>query len=175
RCFVWEKGDRAKTDKAFAGAPHVTTLDLVNNRVVVNAMEPRGALGEFDPGLRRFTLHSGNQGAHDMRAAMAGVLGVPINGVRVVCPDVGGGFGMKGMVYPEQALVLWLARKVGRPVKWISERSEGFLSDTQGRDNVTRIELATDRDGKFLALRTRTLAAMGAYLSTYAPAIPTMS
>ena len=172
-CYHWQSGDRKATDAAFARAAHVTRISVVNNRVVVNAMEPRGALGIYDPGTRRYTLYTGNQGVHMHRTVIAGILGVPEHDLRLLTPDVGGGFGMKGMVYVDQALVPWLARMVGRPVKWICERSEAFVSDTQGRDNATDVELALDRDARFLGLRVSTVANLGAYLSIFAPSVPT--
>ena len=172
-CFRWQGGDRKATDAAFAKAAHVTRLSVVNNRVVVNAMEPRGSVGDYDAGTRRYTLHTVNQGAHMHRAIIAGILGVPENDLRVLTPDIGGGFGMKAMIYADQVLAPWLARLVGRPVKWVSDRSEAFLSDTHGRDNVTDLELALDADARFLGLRVRTIANLGAYLSAFAPAVPT--
>jgi carbon-monoxide dehydrogenase large subunit len=172
--FDWEAGDKAKTDALFAQAAHVTRLTVVNNRVVVASMEPRGALAEYDAGTERWTLHTGTQGSWLTRRLLAEfAFKVPQERFRVVTPDVGGGFGMKLFLYAEQALTCYAARKLGRPVKWISERGEAFLSDTHGRDNITLGELALDRDGKFLALRTRNVANMGAYLSTFAPFIPT--
>ncbi|MSP82300.1 MAG: xanthine dehydrogenase family protein molybdopterin-binding subunit [Alphaproteobacteria bacterium] len=171
-CYHWQGGDRAATGAAFAKAAHVTRIDLVNNRVVVGAMEPRGALAAYDAGTRRTTLYTGNQGVHTHRAVIAGILGVAENALRVVTPDVGGGFGMKGMLYVDQALVPWIAKVVGRPVKWVSERSEAFLSDTQGRDNVSHVELALDPNAHFLGLRITTVANLGAYLSMFAPSVP---
>ncbi|MEX2649670.1 MAG: xanthine dehydrogenase family protein molybdopterin-binding subunit [Alphaproteobacteria bacterium] len=172
-CFHWQTGDKARADAAFARAAHVTTVELVNNRIVANAMEPRAAIAAHDPGAGRTTLWTCNQGPQVHREVIAGILGLAERELRVVTPDVGGGFGTKGMIYVDQALVVWLARLIGRPVKWVSDRSEGFVADTQGRDNVTRVELALDRDGLFLALRVRTLAAMGAYLSGYAIGVAT--
>jgi carbon-monoxide dehydrogenase large subunit len=172
-CFNWEAGDRAATDAAFAKAAHVTRLTVVNNRVVVAALEPRGSIGAYDPGTGRFTLYTVNQGPHTHRAGIAGMLGIPELDLRVVTPDIGGGFGMKAMLYPDQGLTPWLARRVGRPVKWVSERAEAFVSDTQGRDNITTLELAMDADSQFLALRVSTIANLGAYLSMFAPAVPT--
>jgi carbon-monoxide dehydrogenase large subunit len=172
-CFHWEAGDRKATDAAFARAAHVTRIAVVNNRVVVNAMEPRGSVGSYDRGTRRYTLHTVNQGPHMHRSVIAGILGIPENELRIVTPDVGGGFGMKAIVYADQVLTLWLSRRVGRPVKWVSERAEAFLCDTQGRDNVTEVELALDHDARFLGLRVSTVANLGAYLSTLAPAVPT--
>ncbi|WP_420349021.1 xanthine dehydrogenase family protein molybdopterin-binding subunit [Pelagibius sp.] len=171
--LVWEMGDEAGTRAAFDKADHVTRLEFVNNRVVVNAMEPRATIGDYDAASGTFTLHTGNQGSHRMLGPLSGIFQVPQEKLRVISPDVGGGFGMKIFVYPETVLVLFAARRLGRPVRWISERSEGFLSDTQGRDHVTLAELALDSSGKALGLRVTTTANMGAYLSNFAPFIPT--
>ena len=150
-CFDWETGDGAAVERAMTAARHRISLDLVNNRVVVNSMEPRGAVGEYDPGDETYTLWSSTQGSHFLRNLLAGnVFKVPENRIRVVTRDVGGGFGMKLFLYPEHVLVLWAAKKVGRPVKWIPDRSDAFMTDTQGRDNVTRLELALDEELRFL-------------------------
>ena len=173
-CFDWEVGDKAKVDDLFASAAHVTRLTVVNNRVVVNSMEARAALADFADG--RWTLHTNTQGGWVIKSLLGkAVFNVPEDQFRVVTPDVGGGFGMKLFLYAEHALTCYAARKLGRPVKWVSERSEAFLCDTQGRDNITATELALDKEGHFLALRTRNVANMGAYLSTFAPMIPTMA
>lgn len=170
--FHWALGDMAATDRAFAAAAHQVTLDVVNNRLVVNSIETRGAVGVFADG--RYTLHVSGQGVHMMRDMLCDdILGIPREGLRVVTPDVGGGFGMKYFVYPEYPLLLWAARTIGRPVKWIAERTEGFTSDVQARDHATRLELALDADARFIGLRVRKIANMGAYLSNYAPFIPT--
>ncbi|WP_135468915.1 xanthine dehydrogenase family protein molybdopterin-binding subunit [Crenalkalicoccus roseus] len=172
--FDWEAGDRAKADALFAQAAHVTRLTVVNNRVVVASMEVRAAAAEYDAGEGKFTLYAGTQGSWLVKNLLAeSVFRLPPEKFRVVTPDVGGGFGMKLYLYAEYALVCMAARRLGRPVKWTSERTEAFLSDTHGRDNITLGELALDKDGKFLALRTRNYANMGAYLSTFAPFIPT--
>jgi carbon-monoxide dehydrogenase large subunit len=174
--FDWEVGDGAAVGRSMTGARHRIALELVNNRVVVNSMEPRGAIGEYDPGEESYTLWSSTQGSHFVRNLLAeSVFKVPENRIRVVTRDVGGGFGMKLFLYPEHILVLWAAKKLGRPVKWIPERSDAFLTDTQGRDNLTRLELALDEDLRFLALGVAILANMGAYLSNFAPEIPTIS
>jgi carbon-monoxide dehydrogenase large subunit len=173
RCFQWGVGDAAATEALFAIAAHVTKLSVVNNRVVVASMETRAALGEWRDG--RFTLTTNTQGGWGLKGRIAGVFGVPADSLRVVTPDVGGGFGMKSFLYPEQVLVLHAARLLGRPVKWTSGRSEAFLSDTHGRDNVTHGELALDAGGRFLALRVKTIANMGAYLSLFGPFIPTVA
>ena len=172
-CFDWGKGDQEATEAAFAEADHVTVLELVNNRVVVNPMEPRAAIGAYDASEDRYTLFTPTQGTHVLRGAVSGILGLEAEKLRVVTGDVGGGFGMKIFPHPEQPMVVWAAKKVGRPVRWTSERSEGFVSDVQGRDHVTRAEVATDKDGKFLALRVTTWAALGAYLSHFGTYIPT--
>ncbi|MFQ5984255.1 MAG: xanthine dehydrogenase family protein molybdopterin-binding subunit [Alphaproteobacteria bacterium] len=173
-CFDWEIGDREATDAAFAKAHHVTKLDLVNNRMVSNAVEPRSSIGEYDAGDDSYTLYSTSQFPHVVRLLMgAFILNIPESKLRVVSPDVGGGFGSKMIHYPEEVTVTWASKKVGRPVKWTAERSESFMSDSQGRDHVTHAELALDEDGKFLGLKVSTIANMGAYLSTFASLIPT--
>ena len=172
-CCDWAYGETAKADAAFADAAHVTTLDLINNRVVVASMETRGALAEYAPGEQRWTLHVGSQGVHGMRRGLAGVFGIGLNQLRVVTPEVGGGFGMKAVPYPEYALVMWAAKTLRRPVKWIGERSDAFLSDTHGRDHVTHAELALDEVSRMLAIRMHVTANMGAYISAFAPTIPT--
>ncbi len=174
--FHFEKGDRNATDAVFDTAPHVITLDLVNNRVIQNTIEARAAIGEYHEADDSMTLHVTSQSLFGIRGDIAGaVFGIEPEKLRVIAPDVGGGFGSKNFVYPEYVLVLWAARKVGRPVKWTSERSEAFVSDVHARDHVTRAELAVDHDGTFLGLRVNTLANMGAYLSAMAPVIPTMA
>ena len=171
-----ELGDKAAVDAAFAKAAHVTTLKLVNQRVVVNAMEPRACVGDYDKAADKYTLYTGTQGVHGMRGGMAKhVLGIEDAKLRVVTKDVGGGFGMKSFIYHEYPLVLMAAKKLGRPVKWTSERAEAFLSDTQGRDHVTESSIALDNDGKFLAVRTTTIAALGGHLSYFAPFVPTLA
>jgi aerobic carbon-monoxide dehydrogenase large subunit len=173
-CFDWHLGDNAAVEAAFTRAHHVTRLDIVNNRLVSNPMEPRAAIGEYDRATGDYTLYTTSQDPHVIRLLIAAsVLPVPEHKFRVVAPDVGGGFGTKGSLYAEQALVTWAAGKLARPVKWTAERAEGFASDNQARDHLTHAELALDRDGKFLALRVATLANLGAYLSSFAPAIPT--
>jgi len=173
--FVWTDGDRQKTDAAFATAARIVGIELVNNRVVANSMEPRGAIGVYDATAGAYTLYASSQGAHLLKEILTGAVlpDTDPDKIRVITPDVGGGFGMKIFLYPEYVMVLWAARRLGRPVRWIAERSEGFVSDTQGRDHVTKAELALDRDGKFLAIRVTTLANLGAYLSTFGPFIPT--
>ena len=174
-CYEWEIGDQGATDAAFAQAAHVAKLDLVNNRLVPNAMEPRAALGDYDAGTGDYTLYTTSQNPHVIRLLMgAYVLHLPEHKLRVVAPDVGGGFGSKIYHYAEEAIVTWASAQLKRPVKWTAERSESFLSDAQGRDHVTHVELAMDENAKFLALRVSTVANLGAYLSTFAPAIPTI-
>lgn len=168
-CFTVEGGDQAATDQAFAGAAHVTRIDLPMPRVAVNAMEPRAALGEFNAYDNRYTLYAGNQFPHDMRAWLAEfVLGVPEAQLRIVSPDMGGSFGLRATIFSELPLVLWAAREVGRPVKWVNDRMDGILEE-QGRDFFYRGELALNADGDFLALRVDVTAGMGAYLSNFGP------
>jgi aerobic carbon-monoxide dehydrogenase large subunit len=175
-CFDWEVGDPAAVERAMAGARHRITLELVNNRVVVNSMEPRGAVGEYDLGDDAYTLWSSTQGSHFLRNLLAeNVFKVPENRIRVVTRDVGGGFGMKLFLYPEHVLVLWAAKRLGRPVKWTPDRADAFMTDTQGRDNITGLELALDEGLRFLALDVGIVANMGAHLSNFAPEIPTGS
>jgi carbon-monoxide dehydrogenase large subunit len=173
-CYDWHIGDRAAVDAAFAGAKHVVRLDLVNNRLIPNAMEPRAALGEYDRSTGEYTLTTTSQNPHVIRLLMgANVLHIPESKLRVIAPDVGGGFGSKIYHYAEEAIVTWAAGRLGRPVKWTADRSESFMSDAHGRDHVSHAELALDAEGKILGLRVSTLANMGAYLSTFAPCIPT--
>ena len=174
-CYDWTLGsEKADVDAAFETAHHVTSLDLVNNRLVANPMEPRVAIGAYDAADEDYTLYTTSQNPHVIRLLMgAFVLGIPEHKLRVVAPDVGGGFGTKIFHYAEEAFCTFAAKAVGRPVKWTADRSEAFISDAHGRDHVTKIELALDAEGKFLALRTDTLANMGAYLSTFASSVPT--
>jgi len=173
-CYDWHLGDLAAVDAAIGKAARVVKLDLTNNRLVPNAMEPRAAIGEFNRATGEYTLYTTSQNPHVIRLLMcAFVLHIPEARLRVVAPDVGGGFGSKIYHYAEEAIVTWAAGKIGRPVKWTAERSESFMSDAHGRDHVTHVELALDGDAKFLALKVSTIANMGAYLSTFAPCIPT--
>ncbi|MCC6620401.1 MAG: xanthine dehydrogenase family protein molybdopterin-binding subunit [Deltaproteobacteria bacterium] len=173
-CFHWAIGDAAATEAAFAKAAHVVSLDLVQNRLVANAMEPRAAIGEFEVSSGELTLYTTSQNPHLIRLLMAAfVMGVPEHKLRVVAPDVGGGFGSKIFHYAEEVLVTWAARRIGRPVKWTAERSESFVSDAQGRDHVTKVELALDADGIFLGMKVDTIANLGAYLSLFAACVPT--
>jgi carbon-monoxide dehydrogenase large subunit len=175
-CYDWEfvAENKAAVDEAIRKAAHVTTLELVNNRLVANPMEPRCAIGDYDRADDQHTLYTTSQNPHVIRLLMgAFVLGIPEHKLRVVAPDVGGGFGSKIYHYAEEAFVTFAAKAVNRPVKWTSDRTEAFVSDAQGRDHVTKIELALDADHNFTALRCTTLANMGGYLSTFAPCIPT--
>ncbi len=170
----WIEDNRAAVDAAFAAAPHVTTLELVNNRLVPNAMEPRASIGDYDAGTGDYKLFTTSQNPHLHRLLIAAfVMGMPENKLTVIAPDVGGGFGSKIYHYGEEAAVLAAAKALNRPVKWVADRSESFLSDAHGRDHVTKIQLATDLQGNFLALRTETMANVGAYLSNFSTATPT--
>jgi aerobic carbon-monoxide dehydrogenase large subunit len=172
--YEWHIGDKAATDAAFAAAAHITKLDIVNNRLVPNPMEPRAAIGDYDSGSECFTLHTTSQNPHVARLILSAFIGIaPENKLRVIAPDVGGGFGSKIFVYAEETVCIWAARKIGHPVKWTSDRSEAFLSDAHGRDHVTHAELALDANRKILGLRVKTAANLGAYLSTFASAVPT--
>src|SRR5258707_1134561 len=164
-----------KVDKAFSGAAHVTTLEFLNNRLIPNAIEPRAANATYSRADDSYTLYVASQNPHVERLLMtAFVLGLPEHKVRVVAPDVGGGFGSKIYLYAEDVVCTWASKQINRPVKWTADRSESFVSDAHGRDHVTKAELALDRDGKFLAMRVTTTANMGAYLSTFASCIPTI-
>ena len=174
-CYTWALGDKAGVDAAFAKAAHVTRLEFVNNRLVPNAMEPRAANAVYSKADDSYTLYVASQNPHVERLLMtAFVLGLPEHKVRVIAPDVGGGFGSKIYLYAEETALVWAARKVGRPIKWTAERSESFITDAHGRDHVTVAELAMDGNGKFLALREHTTANLGAYLSTFSSCIPTI-
>ena len=176
--FDWDNdlGDPKATEAAFAKAAHVVSIDLINNRLVANSMEPRNAVVDYDPQSGRSTLYTGTQGPHFVRDPLAeAVLKIPKEQLRVITPNVGGGFGMKAFVYPEQALAVWASRKIARPVKWQEDRSEGFISDNQGRDHATHAELALDASGRFLGLRATILANLGAYLSPFGSFVPTRS
>ncbi len=174
-CYKWAIGDKAQVDAAFAKAAHVTTLDLTNNRLVPNAMEPRAAIGSFNRASDEYTLYVSNQNPHVERLLMtAFVLGLPEHKVRVIAPDVGGGFGSKIYLYAEDVALTWAAKQLNCAIKWTCERSEAFLCDAHGRDHVSRAEMAMDADGKFLALRVHTDANLGAYLSTFSTCVPTI-
>jgi len=172
--YDWEIGDKAATDAAFKEAAHVTSLDLVNNRLVPNAMEPRAAIGAYDAGQDAYTLHTTSQNPHVVRLVMSAFIGVaPEHKLRVIAPDVGGGFGSKIFIYAEETACIWAAKKVGRPIKWVAERSQSFLNDAHGRDHVSHVELALNKDGKILGLRAKTVANLGAYMSTFSSSVPT--
>ena len=174
QCYDWALGDENATDAAFAKADHVTSLDIVNNRLIPNAIEPRAALGEYDAAAGTYTLHTTSQNPHLERLVLAAFVNVaPEAKLRVISPDVGGGFGSKIFVYAEETAVIWAAGKLRRAVKWRAERGESFLADAHGRDHVTHAELALAADGEFLGLKVRTKANMGAYLSTFASSVPT--
>ena len=174
-CYDWEIGDNAAVEDAFSKAAHVASIDIVNNRLIPNAMEPRAAIGDYNVGKDEYTLFTTSQNPHVIRMLMgAFVLGVPEHKIRVISPDVGGGFGSKIFHYAEEAIVIWSSKRLGRPVKWTAERSESFMSDAHGRDHVSHAEMAMNENGEFLALRVSTRANLGAYLSTFAPAIPTI-
>ncbi len=175
-CYKWALGDKAAVDAGFAKAAHVTRLDLVNNRLVPNAIEPRSAIGSYNRASDEYTLYVANQNPHVERLLMtAFVMGLPEHKVRVIAPDVGGGFGSKIYLYAEDVALTWASKKLGgRPIKWTADRSESFVSDAHGRDHVSHAEMAMDEQGHFLALRVHTHAALGAYLSTFATAVPTI-
>ena len=169
-CLDWPWGQTAEVAEAIATAPHVATIELNNHRIVTNPMEPRGAIGLYDG---RYTLYLSSQNIHGNRDTAARVLGVAPSAVRFIAPDVGGGFGAKNFAYAEHALILWAARRVGRPVKWIATRSETFLSDHQARDHLATATLALDADGRFLALKVDSVANLGAYMAGGAGAVQT--
>lgn len=175
-CVHWSSGREAEAEAAFARAARIVRVDLVNNRLVGNPMEPRVAVGEYDAAADRWTLTSPTQGVIRVRDGFAKhILKVPNGKLRVVSPDVGGGFGLRGKIHVESGMVLWAAKRLGRPVKWRSDRTETFLSDPHGRDHVTEAEMAFDADGRTLGVRIRTIAAMGAYLQDFGPRIPTVA
>ncbi len=175
KCYKWVLGDKANVDAAFANAHHVTKLDLINNRLVPNAMEPRVAIGNYSRATEEYVLYVSNQNPHVERLLMtAFVLGLPEHKVRVIAPDVGGGFGSKIYLYAEDVALTWAAKEVNRSIKWTCERSESFLTDAHGRDHVSHAEMAMDKDGKFLGMRVHTHANLGAYLSTFSTAVPTI-
>ncbi len=173
-CYDWVLGDEAAIAEAFKGAHHVTKLDLINNRLIPNAIEPRAAIAEYDSGTEEYVLWSTSQNPHLLRLILcAFVTGIPETKLRVIAPDVGGGFGSKIFAYAEETVCLWATKRIGRPVRWTGDRSEAFLSDAHGRDHVTHVELAMDAEGKFLGLKVDTIASMGAYLSNFATCVPT--
>ncbi|WP_089958788.1 xanthine dehydrogenase family protein molybdopterin-binding subunit [Limnohabitans sp. 2KL-3] len=175
QCYKWAIGDKATVDATFANAAHVTKLDLVNNRLAPNPMEPRAAIGHYNRAGDDYTLYVSNQNPHVERLLLtAFVMGLPEHKVRVIAPDVGGGFGAKIYLYAEDVCLTWASKKLNRPIKWNCDRSEAFLSDAHGRDHVSHAELAMDKDGKFLGFRVHTDANLGAYLSTFSTAVPTI-
>ena len=175
KCYTWALGDKAAVDAAFAKAAHVAKVDIVNNRLVPNAIEPRAAVASYSRADDAYTLYVANQNPHVERLLMtAFVLGLPETKVRVIAPDVGGGFGSKIYLYAEETAMVWASKRVNRPIKWAAERGESFVSDAHGRDHVTHAEMACDKDGRFLAMRVVTTANMGAYLSTFPSCIPTI-
>ncbi len=174
-CYVWALGDKSAVDRAFRQAHHVTRLEFVNNRLIPNAIEPRAALVSYSRADDSYTLYVTSQNPHVERLLMtAFVLGLPEHKVRVIAPDVGGGFGSKIFLYAEETVLTWAVKQVNRPIKWTAERAESFMSDAHGRDHVTTAELALDQDGRFLAMRVTTTANLGAYLSTFASSVPTI-
>ena len=172
-CFEWHAGDHDAVARAFARAAHVVSLSVDNHRVVTNPMEPRGVIGDYDPASGRYTAHVSAQSLHATRDHAARALGVEPTQLRFIAPDVGGGFGAKNFIYPEQVLIPWAARRVGRPVKWIAGRGEVFVADHQGRDHQAEAQLALDAEGHFLALRIRSVANLGAYLEGSAGGVQT--
>jgi aerobic carbon-monoxide dehydrogenase large subunit len=170
-CFRWERGDEAAVKKAFENGSHVVRVDLVNNRLIGAAIEPRVVLADAGSG-DKLTLYCATQVPHHIRRLVAEQLGMAQTAIRLIAPDVGGGFGYKGKHYPEETIVAWAARRLRQPVKWVGTRSEGFVSDNQGRDHLTHAELAFDQDGRFLALRVETIANLGAHVSTFGAGIP---
>jgi aerobic carbon-monoxide dehydrogenase large subunit len=171
-CFRWARGDEAAVRSALRSAAHVVAIDLVNNRLVGAAIEPRAVIGAVDPQSDKLTLYSSTQAPHHIRRQVTEQLGIPESALRVISPDVGGGFGYKGKLYPEEGLIAWAARRLRRPVRWVASRAESFAADNQARDHLTHAELALDTDGRFLALHVQTFANLGAYVSTFGAAIP---
>ena len=173
-CYQWELGEKEATDAAFAAASHVTSYTLTNNRLVPNALEPRAAIGDYNPGTDELTLYTTSQNPHLARLVLTAFVQLaPEHKLRVIAPDVGGGFGSKIFIYSEETAIGWASKKLAMPIKWTADRSEAFLTDAHGRDHVTTVELAMDADANFLGLRVKTLANMGAYLSTFSSAVPT--
>ncbi|MBV1695022.1 MAG: xanthine dehydrogenase family protein molybdopterin-binding subunit [Hyphomicrobiales bacterium] len=172
--YEWHLGDKAKTDAAFAAAKHVTKIDLVNNRLIPNAMEPRAAIGDYDSGTGTYTLYTTSQNPHVARLVLSAFIGVaPEHKLRVIAPDVGGGFGSKIFIYAEETICIWAAKMVNRPVKWTADRTEAFLADAHGRDHITTAEMAVDANARITGVRVKTKANLGAYLSTFASSVPT--
>ncbi|HKI73407.1 MAG TPA: xanthine dehydrogenase family protein molybdopterin-binding subunit [Pseudomonadales bacterium] len=173
-CYEWELGDKEATDKAFAAADHVTRITIRNNRLIPNAIEPRAAIADYNAGTDELTLYTTSQNPHLTRLIFTAFIQIaPEHKLRVIAPDVGGGFGSKIFVYSEETACAWASKRLGVPVKWTAERSESFVADAHGRDHISDAELAMDKDGQFLGLRVHTRANMGAYLSTFASSVPT--
>ena len=172
--YDWELGEKEATEAALQSAAHVVELDLSNNRLIPNAMEPRAAIGSYDPTSGEHTLYTTSQNPHLARLVLSAFVNIaPEHKLRVIAPDVGGGFGSKIFIYAEEAAVVWAARRIGQPVKWTAERSESFLADAHGRDHLTHVSLGLNEQGRFVALKVQTSANLGAYLSTFASAVPT--
>lgn len=172
--YQWHLGDADATAAALKSAKHITKLDFINNRLVPNAIEPRAAIAEYDEGGEHFTLWTTSQNPHVARLVISAFVGVaPENKLRVIAPDVGGGFGSKIFIYPEEVVCLWAAKKTGRPVKWTADRSEAFVTDAHGRDHITHAELGFDENNKIVGMRVKTIANLGAYMSTFSSAVPT--
>src|SRR3954451_22680847 len=172
--YDWTIGDESATDAAFKSAANVVSLDIVNNRLVPNAMEPRAALGIYDAAEEHFTLYSTSQNPHVARLVLSAFYNIaPEHKLRVIAPDVGGGFGSKIFIYPEEMVALWASKKTGRPVKWTSDRTEAFLTDAHGRDHLTKAEMAFDANHKITGLRVKTYANLGAYMSLFSSSVPT--
>lgn len=176
----WSMGDKDATETAFAKADRVVTIDLINNRIAPTAIEPRGALAEYDSETNRYTLTTGSQGSHKLKQWITGKNGkkaadIPVENLRVICPDVGGGFGMKNFLFNEPLAALFATKVIGRPVKWTGDRTESFLNDTHGRDQINHAELAVTNEGRFLAIRVSSMGNVGAYVSQFGAMIPTMA
>ncbi len=172
--YRWHIGDADATANAMKSAKHITRLDFINNRLVPNALEPRAAVAEYDPGAEHFTLWTTSQNPHVARLVISAFVGVaPEHKLRVIAPDVGGGFGSKIFIYPEEVVCLWASKKIARPVKWTADRSEAFITDAHGRDHVTHAELGFDEHNKIVGMRVKTIANLGAYMSTFSSAVPT--
>ena len=174
-CFDWEMGEEEKANKAFENADTVVEIELINNRIVPNSMETRGAIASYDKESNKYELRCSSQGVHSIRDRVSELLNIEAKDLRVITTDVGGGFGMKLFNYPEYICSLFASKKIGRPVKWISERTEAFLSDTHGRDHLTKAKMALDKNGIFLGVKINTTANLGAYLSNFAIFIPTLA
>ena len=172
--FDWGIGDEKAADAALASAAHVTTMEIVNNRLVPNAMEPRAALGHYDKAEDHYTCWTTSQNPHVARLVMSAFYNVaPENKLRVIAPDVGGGFGSKIYIYPEEIVCLWASKKTGVPVKWVADRTESFLTDAHGRDHHTTVKMGFDKDNKIVGLKVDTIANLGAYMSLFSSATPT--